>query len=226
MQLFRSLLKQQEKRINGEKCFFVPIYDDLKTLLENNLFKNSEKTAELSKEMIDIIKNLLQNVPNNDFNSCLFLEQSDSEYSCCVHDDAPEMCKIYPKNHGYVCLGQRERYGSKEFFEFQKTRVKSAIAVLKMLFEEKIKNPICFDILTFLMDYGTLPESVVHDFFEKEMNVKTSTFQACVKELADNSLLFLLKDTESGKPLLRSVSYEHVNQMVDEIMKQKGWTVL
>lgn len=224
--LFFSLRKLHERPIDGEICVIVPVYGDLKTLLEKYKSKNSKGTERINEDLVGIIEDLLKKVPNQDMNSCLFLEKRDSEYYCCIHENAPEMCKIYPKNHGYVCLGQRERYGTAEFFNFQKNRVKSAIAVLKMLYEQKIKNPLSFEILTLLMDYGAIPESLVRSFFEKEIKVEKVLFEACVKELADQSLLFLLKDPNSQNILLRSVTYEDVNRIVDEIMKQKGWTVL
>jgi Fe-S-cluster containining protein len=226
VQLFFSIRKLQEKHVDGEPCVFVPIFGDLMTLLEHNKAKKNDAAEQLNEDWIAIIEDLLKNIPNQDMNSCLFLEKRGSEFFCSIHENAPEMCKIYPKNHGFVCLGQRERYATKEFFEFQKVRVKSAIDVLKMLFKQEIRNPICFDILTFLMDYGGLPESTVIEFFEKEMNVKNEIFQACVKELVDHSLIYSFKDPVSQHNLLRSVTYEDVNRIVDEIMKRKGWTVL
>lgn len=223
--LFLTLQKFQRTEIKSERCVLVPIYADLITFLEKIDGENIDRQFDLNEETILIMRNLLKNVPNNDLNSCLFLECENGQYGCCIHNHAPEMCKIYPSNHGFACLGQRERYETKEFYEFQKKRVKSAIAVLKMIFESKIKNPISFEILTLLMDYGAIPRALIHEFFEKEMNASKEAIESAVKELVEQSLLFLFMDKKTHQELMKSVTYEDVNRIVDKIMEEKGWTV-
>jgi len=203
--LFLRIKDLFKKDIDGKIQYFVPTKADLIPYLseeEKKIFNISSNTDLNSKE-------------------CMFLSWKTANNKrisfCQIHDYIPKMCRDYPSSKGGVCLNHPERYYTMDFFEYQKQKIGFAIKVLRKIYGEKIKFPIGFDIICFLMDFGRFSYDKVRDFFINNFNISSSEFVSAVQEFVKLSLIFNINNE------IESISIKEIEKLVDNLMDKFGW---
>ncbi len=203
--LFFRIKDNFKKVIDGKIIYFVPIKEDLLPY-----FSEEEKK-------------IFNNSTNTDFNGkeCMFLSWKtvdNKRFSFCkIHKFSPKMCKDYPSSKGGVCLNHPERYYTMKFYEYQKKKIGFAIDVLRKIYEGKVKYAMGFNIITFLMDFGTFSYDQVRKFFIKNFQISSSDFVSAVQEFVKLSLIFNVSNE------LESISIKEIEGLVDNLMDKFGW---
>lgn len=169
--------------------------------------------------LTDIEKNQIP-LTNENQHDCLFLQRNkDGTTQCVIHQYNPSMCHKYPENKGGACLNHYERRFTKKFLEFQRTQIGFAIKILRELHDGKITDPIAWELVTFLMDFGQFPLNKVRNFFVVLFHIDSQQFDHLVHLLAEFTLVRVVENK-----YIEGISLKEVESVVDKIMEDRGWT--
>jgi Fe-S-cluster containining protein len=202
LRIYLRIKDKYQNVVDGQKRFYIPIKRQI-----------SEDLKESELTLIPI------NSENQD--ECMFLvwrEEGNSQISeCIIHEFNPKMCKDYPTSKGGACLNKKELKISEHFFNYQKEKVSMQIKVMKEILGKRINNPIAYDVLTLLMDFGKFPKEDVCSFFIKRSNITKEEFNLILDNLHEHTLVFFAEDWIEG------ISSKEVEKTVDAIMKDLNW---
>lgn len=208
------------------RVYFIPSkIEFLCSVISKNFNKNSKKGK--------IPLNLTTNTINNQFKillnfeqtpralECLFLSEKDGIYTCTINEIHPAMCTNYPSNKGFVCINQKERYFSQQFFDFKKRAFSGELDLLKQMLsfmneEDLIK---CLDLIAFLIDYGEFSYEDLELFFE-DLGWSKLDFKYAVKDLMRLGILYPAVNKKS-KQTLFCISSTALKTKVKSLMNEE-----
>lgn len=168
---------------------------------------------EKEKEIIPLSEN------NGD--ECMFLGWTENNLAICyIHKYNPQMCRDYPSNKGGACLNHYERRFTAQFLNFQHQQIGFVIKILRELHRNKINDPIAWEIITFLMDFGRFPLHKVRNFFIVYFHISSERFDRLIHLLAEFTLISIIDDT-----FIEGISLREVEKIVDKMMDELGWTL-
>ena len=103
--------------------------------------------------------------------------------------------------------------------EYQREKIGLAVQVLKQIYGPKIKysDPVGFEILTLLMDFGRFKKSLLENFIEQEFAISSDVYGNVLAELFDLNLISVYEDGIEG------ISVKEVDRAVTQIMQTNGW---
>lgn len=196
---------------NRVKPFFIQQKDNTKRYLIPTKLQLQKMLSPSEFELVP------PSMKNGD--ECMFLFwEKENQALCRIHQFKPDLCRVYPTNKGGVCLNHYEKRMSMEFLAFQQSEIGYAVKALKHLYSDKFEDPVAYEILTLLMDFGTFPLQEVEDFFARNFQVSKTRFQAIIDQLYRNFLLF-----QKNRDQVEGISMKEVEKLVDGIMAQNGW---
>lgn len=150
---------------------------------------------------------------------CIFLDWEKENYSKCqIHQFNPKMCHDYPLNKGGACLNHFERRFTEQFFKFQEKQIGFAVKILQELHRKKIKDPIAWKIVTFLMDFGKFPLNQVRSFFIVYFHITSDRFDQAIHVLREFTLISIIDNK-----YIEGISLKEIENVVDKMMKELGW---
>lgn len=150
---------------------------------------------------------------------CLFLTHKGNYKICSINNTHPKMCDEYPRNKGYVCINQRERYFSQEYLKFKKKAFTDEVSLLNRFIPYFREHDLeyTWDIIAFLMDFGKFPIEKLEAFFT-DLGWKSLDFKYAVKDLRRYGLIFSTLNNEKEE-MVESISSTLLKRKFKNLMK-------
>lgn len=207
------------------RVYFIPSKIEYLTSV---LTKKINQSLNISKNSSDLSINSIKNQFKIllDFEQtpqaleCIFLSEKDGFYSCTINDIHPAMCTNYPSNKGFVCINQKERYYSKQFFNFKKKAFSGEIDLLKQMLSFMNEDDLvkCLDLIAFLIDYGEFRYEDLESFFV-ELGWSKLDFKYSVKDLMRLGILYPAVN-KNGNQMLFCISSTAIKTKVKSLMNE------
>ncbi|MHA1728988.1 MAG: hypothetical protein ACTSWY_09675 [Promethearchaeota archaeon] len=222
-EIFPLYLSRDKKYRNMHKqVFFIP------TKLEYiyYLMKDRPDLQDQSHRQIHKLEDILYNGHSGLLSfskseramECLFLTERNGIAECTINKVHPKMCDIYPENKGYVCLNQKERYFTKIYFNFKKSKFKEVIKVLNYIFPYFSENDMeyAWDLIIFLIDFGFFELEEVKFFFISKLEWNADKFKYVIKNLTRYGLV--LNSIRKKKHMIESISSTSIRNKIKLVL--------
>ena len=215
MQLYLRIKNLFQKEEAHQLRFYVPLKSDLLALIADT----SSSEGLLSEEDLHILK-----ISDTNQDECMFLNwDAESLPFCEIQAIKPHMCKAYPDSKGGVCLNHKERYYTPRFLEFQCAQNLAPMQVVYTLYKDQISDPIAYDILSYLMDFGKFSEAKTMALFTNYFEISPQQFQRSLKELIGLGLVQIV--IENDERCIESISTKEIEQKIDQYIHDHNWVV-
>ena len=215
---FFQLSQQEQYNLHSLVPIYLHVKDDFKKKKNDNLRYFIPTKAQIQSYLTPS-QHMMIPLTDTNGSECMFLQwTTNSLAKCVIHAYNPKMCREYPENKGGACLNHVERRYTEKFLTYQHQQIGFAVKILRELHRNKITDPLAWEIVTFLMDFGRFPLQKVRNFFVVFFKITSQHFDHIVHLLEKFTLVRVIEQT-----WIEGIALKEVEQVIDTIMAEKGW---